>query len=141
MMWPRVGGLGMGRGEWCVHNHQHNFKEVHKYHWNVSAPSVCCILHSGGTHVPKCVGEPVYTHRADCMQKAKHSNLCKQRKHGNRAQTELARRYGQGNWASAGHARTMDTGMCTDAVNMCAHAKGFVNVDFINVNAAGNLRA
>jgi len=38
----------------------------------------------------------VHTHRADCTQLSEDSNLCKQRKHGNRAQTELARRYGQG---------------------------------------------
>jgi len=38
----------------------------------------------------------VYTHRADRMQEAEDSNLCKQRKRGNRAQTELVRRYGQG---------------------------------------------
>jgi len=63
---------------------------------SVSAPSVCCILHSTGTHVPTCAGAPVYTHRADHTQEAEDSNLCKQRKHGNRAQTELAHRNGQG---------------------------------------------
>jgi len=32
---------------------------------SVSAPSVYCMLHSTGTHVPTCAGAPVYTHRAD----------------------------------------------------------------------------
>jgi len=65
---------------------------------SVSVPSVCCISHSTGTHVPTCAGAPVYTHQADSgrTQEAKYSNLCKQRKHGNRTQTELAHRYGQG---------------------------------------------
>ena len=63
---------------------------------SVSAPSVCGISHSTGTHVPTCAGAPVYTHRTDHTQEAEDSNLCKQRKHGNRVQTELAHRYGQG---------------------------------------------
>ena len=39
---------------------------------------------------------PVYTPRTDRTQEAEDSKLCKQGKHGNCAQTELARRYGQG---------------------------------------------
>ena len=38
----------------------------------------------------------MHTHRADRTQSSEDSNLCKQWKHGNRAQTELACRYGQG---------------------------------------------
>jgi len=72
-----------------------------------------------------------------------HSNLCKQRKHGNRAQTEL--RTGMGR-ASAGRCRACPhdghaRAWRTHAMNMYAHAKGFVDIDCVDVNAAGNLQA
>ena len=53
--------------------------------------SVCCISQGGGTHVPKCAGAHVYTHRADHTQEAEDSNLCRQRKHDNRAQISKCR--------------------------------------------------
>ena len=92
--------------------------------------------------VVKCVRAPVYTHRADRMQEAEDSNLCKQRKHGTCAQTELARRYGQGKCRKVQgmRARWTHAGM-VHACNEHIRAKGFVDVDLVDVNAAGNLRA
>ena len=82
----------------------------------------------------------MHTHRADRTQEAEDSNLCKQRKNGNRAQAELARRYGQGKgrFVQGMLARWTRAGI---AMNIYAHAQGFVDVDFVDVDAAGNLRA
>ena len=39
ILWPRVGGLGMGRGEWWEHNRQHNFAGKHIF-FSISSQSV-----------------------------------------------------------------------------------------------------
>jgi len=75
MLGPRVEGDGMGRGK------------------GVSIPAnAITSRHTNDTET----NQRPASHRADRTPKSETSNLYKQRKHGNRAQTELARRYGQG---------------------------------------------
>ena len=74
----------------------------------------------------------MHTDLGDRTQKSEISNLCKQRKHGTRTQTELARRYRQGTCRSCahdGHAQAW----CTHVRNIYAHTKGFVDVGFVDV--------
>jgi len=111
---------------------------------SVSARSVCCISHSTGTHVSTCAGAPVYTPTEQTIRKKPRTQI-----YANKRSMATARkqslRTGMGR-ASArrcrtcahdGHARAW----LTHAMNMNAHAMGFVDVDCVNVNAAGNLRA
>jgi len=97
-------------------------------------------------------------HPADRTQEAEDSNLCKQRKHDKKLRSKIY--VNKGSMATArkqnlhtnmgrasagrcracthdGHARAWRT----HAMNMCAHAKCFVDVDCVDVNSAGKLGA
>mmetsp|Transcript_45810 Transcript_45810/g.67165 ORF Transcript_45810/g.67165 Transcript_45810/m.67165 type:complete len:101 (-) Transcript_45810:481-783(-) len=90
--------------------------------------------------VVACVVAPVYTHRADRTQEAEDSNK------GSMATAhKQSLRTGMGR-ASAGRCRAgahdgQAQAWRTHAMHLYALAKGFVDVDCVDVDAAGNLRA